>query len=414
MGVRGDVSDSRRAFQTAAWMWLVYLVCLAVIDWLIYANGPLQQVVSYHLINALPALLFLALSRLGWLEKWPGIVAPLMIALITAAPILLNPLFGLRLPPAPLSNVEGMVLRQLPVLFIGLVLVAWRYNLTIMVLYSLGTNVVEFAAVFGSGYFETIRPSDFYFIILIRTMCFLVAGIYINHLITRLRAQQDSLKSANNQLAHYASTLESLTVSRERNRMSRELHDTVVHTLSGLAVQLETTRAYLDVDSETVRRLLDQALVTTRAGLQETRRALKALRATPLDDLGLVIALRQLIDTAADRGKLQLDVSLPDEDANVSPDVKQSLYRITQEAVENVVHHANAQHLKVQLTISDSIDLLIQDDGIGFNPATPLPSGHYGLKGMQERAQLAGGALTIHSKTGSGTTIRFTIQGSDQ
>ena len=299
-------------------------------------------------------------------------------------------------------------------LFIGLVLVAWRYNLTIMVLYSLGTNVVEFAAVFGSGYFETIRPSDFYFIILIRTMCFLVAGIYINHLITRLRAQQDSLKSANNQLAHYASTLESLTVSRERNRMSRELHDTVVHTLSGLAVQLETTRAYLDVDSETVRRLLDQALVTTRAGLQETRRALKALRATPLDDLGLVIALRQLIDTAADRGKLQLDVSLPDEDANVSPDVKQSLYRITQEAVENVVHHANAQHLKVQLTISDSIDLLIQDDGIGFNPATPLPSGHYGLKGMQERAQLAGGALTIHSKTGSGTTIRFTIQGSDQ
>ena len=69
--------------------------------------------------------------------------------------------------------------------------------------------------------------------------------------------------------------------------MARELHDTVAHTLSGLSVQLETTRAFLDVDLDTAKTMLDRSLNATRSGLQETRRALQSLRATPLDDLGL-------------------------------------------------------------------------------------------------------------------------------
>ncbi len=411
--MHGDVSDSKRAFQTAAWVWLIYLVCLVIIDSFIYANRPTGALLSYHLMNALPALLFVALSRTNWLETWPRIVAPAMIGLITVAPVVINPLFGLRLPPAPLSNVEGMVLRQLPILFVGLVLVAWRYSLTTMVMFSLGANVVELAAVYGSGFFLNIRISDYYFIVLIRTVCFLVVGIFINQLITQVREQHESLQAANSQLKRYAGTLESLTISRERIRMSRELHDTVVHTLSGLAVQLETTKAYLDIGPETAGRLLDQALVTTRTGLQETRRALKALRASPLDDLGLVMALRQLIDNAASRCPLQLEVALPDEEDIPSPEIKQCIYRIAQEALENVIHHANARRLTMHLTVDQraAIDLLIQDDGIGFNPAAALPTGHFGLKGMHERAQLAGGTLTIHSKSGSGTTIHLEIQG---
>jgi signal transduction histidine kinase len=177
-------------------------------------------------------------------------------------------------------------------------------------------------------------------------------------------------------------------------------------------VQLETTKAYLDVDPGTARNLVDQSLVTTRSGLEETRRALKALRASPLEDLGLILGIKKLIEATAERGKLLLDVSLPEKEFFLSPDVEQCIYRITQEALENVIHHANAQHLAVKLVVNDEIFLEIRDDGIGFNPEIGLPSGHFGLKGIQERARLVGGTLTVDSKPSSGTTIRLAIKGS--
>ena len=405
--------EDLRVMRTAAWMWLGYLASLVIVDMFIYTTAPKGPILGYHLFNGLPALVFLGLSYSQWIKSLNKIITPLMILLISIAPILIYHVFGLRLPPAPLSNLEGMVLRQLPVLFIGLVLVAWHYRLMTMILFSVGTNLLELIIVFNLDRLDPNGLTAFYFITIIRTVCFIVVGVFINQLIANLRAQQESLKSANNQLTHYASTLESLTVSRERNRMSRELHDTVVHSLSGLSVQLETIQAYLDVETETARRLLDQSLQTTRSGLQETRRALKAMRASPLEDLGLVIALQELAETAAERARLQMEVSLPDRDILLSPDVEQCIYRITQEAVENVVHHANARRLSVHLTAGqDEIRLVIQDDGAGFNPESKTPSGHFGLKGMRERAQLAGGVLEIISRPSSGTTIQLLIQGS--
>jgi signal transduction histidine kinase len=167
------------------------------------------------------------------------------------------------------------------------------------------------------------------------------------------------------------------------------------------------------VDSETARNLLDGSIQTTRSGLQETRRALKALRATPLDDLGLILALQNLINLASERARLLTDITLPDRNVVLSPDVEQCIYRITQEAVENVVQHANAHHLAFRLTVNeDEVLLEIQDDGTGFLPENGLPSGHFGLKGMQERAQLVGGRLTINSKPSHGTRIQLLIKGS--
>ncbi len=308
--------------------------------------------------------------------------------------------------------IQGMVLRQLPVLFIGLVLVAWHYPLVAMILFSVGLNLFELAVVLIWERLDPTRLMVFYFITLVRTVCFIVVGIFINQLITLLRAQQASLQAANSQLQHYASTLESLTVSRERNRMSRELHDTVVHTLSGLSVQLEAAKAYWAVAPDTARSRLEQALDLTRSGLQETRRALKALRASPLDDLGLGLALRQLAETAAKRGALQLELALPEPTVLLSPDVEQCVYRVAQEAVENVVHHANAQHLAVSLAVAGGeVQLVVRDDGVGFNPAAKPPAGHYGLEGMRERAHVAGGALTVESQPGRGTTLQLVLKG---
>jgi signal transduction histidine kinase len=411
--MQSEVLNNKLVFQIAAWMWLFYLISLGIIDAFIYhPNQFFTPILYYHLLNIIPALIFLGFSYSKLLENRAKIVVPVMILLITITPILVTYLFNLHLPPAPLSNLEGMVIRQLPILLIGLVLVAWNYSLISMILYILATNLFEFTIVYGFGLMDKTSLSSFYFIIIIRTVCFILVGIFINQLISYLRSQHDELVVANNQLAHYASTIENLTVSRERNRMSRELHDTVVHTLSGLAVQLETAKAYWDIEPDTAKKLLDQSLEETRAGLQETRRAIKALRASPLEDLGLIRALQTLIDSAMQRERLTVDVSLPESNTFISPDIEQCIYRVAQEAVENIIHHADAHHMTFRLSADENnLELLIQDDGIGFNPENIPTNGHFGITGLKERAQLVGGQLTIDSHPKVGTTIRLYIKG---
>jgi len=331
--------------------------------------------------------------------------------LMSVLPIIVNQLMVLPLPPGPQTMPETTALRLMPVLFMALVLTAWQYRWRHVVLFSGGIALFTLglhSLFFRPGGASLLPPV---MVLVIQTVCFLVVGYFINTLMSRMKMQQASLEQAHAQLVHHAGALEHLTISRERNRMARELHDTLAHTLSALSVQLETVKAYWDVDPATAQRLLDQALVATRSGLQETRRALKSLRASPLDDLGLALALRRLAEETAARANLMLDLSLPERLPALSPDVEQCIYRVAQEAVTNAAHHANAHTLAVQLSVNGSdVVLLVCDDGLGFHMPQGEASGHFGLPGMQERAQLAGGHLTIDSQPGRGTTIRLTIK----
>jgi signal transduction histidine kinase len=407
-----SLTGNKQVFRIAAWLWVGYLAAMLVIDQVIYLHKPVQAVLWYYGVNLLPALFFLLVVHLPWKKDLPATVAFLLIGVISLSPMLLQHLLNLRLPEAPLSNLEGMVIRQLPILFIGLVLMAWNCNLAVILIYSLAINCVElvFAGIFNR--MGADRLGVFFFLILVRTVCFMVIGLIIQRLITILRAQHASLEQANRQLSHFAGTLESLTISRERNRMSRELHDTVVHTLSGLTVQLETIKAYLTADPNTAAVVLDQALDSTRSGLNETRRALKELRASPLEDLGFLLAINQLLDAAKNRGKLAVEAELPENWPDLPPDVEHSLYRIIQEALENAIHHANASRIIFKLNIhNDELILRIKDDGIGFSSDGKASNGHYGLAGMKERARLLGGDLTVESKINSGTSIQMMIKG---
>ncbi|MCP4419451.1 MAG: sensor histidine kinase [Chloroflexi bacterium] len=405
--------DSLHIQRIAAWMWLGYLAVMALVDAIIYANLSNQPIVLYSWANGLAALLFLGLSYWAWGQERLGkAYSPLMILFISATPILLHHLLLPQLPPGPLSNAEGIIMRQLPVHFIGLILAAWQYRFGAIVLFGLGTAVLDFLIII---LFKQVNPGTLtviLFITIIRTVSFLVIGVFINRLIVHLRTQQGSLQQANLQLRHHASALENLTVSRERNRMARELHDTLAHTLSGLAVQLETVKAYWSVEPDTAQKLLNQSLAVTRSGLDETRRALKALRATPLEDLGLRLAMQKLAKSAMLRAGFKLDLALPEQIPELSPDVEQCLYRVAQEAIENVVHHANAQNLMVSLSFNGADALLaVQDDGLGFKVEQGASPGHYGLSGMQERAQLVGGELTIESHLGKGSIVKLALKG---
>jgi signal transduction histidine kinase len=252
----------------------------------------------------------------------------------------------------------------------------------------------------------------FLILTLIRTISFVAVGIFVGQLMTRLRRQQKSLEDANARLTHYASTLESLTVSRERNRMAHELHDTLAHSLTAISVQLETVKAYWSVDRRKAREQLDRSLAMTKSGVEETRRALKSLRATPLEELGLILAIRSLAESAAARAGAKLHLTLPDRLPALSPDVEQCLYRITQEALENAAAHAHPKTLTVRLDLGGAgLTLFVQDDGTGFDPVEADKSGHFGLVGMRERAKLVGGQVFIDSQPDQGTTVRLEIGG---
>jgi len=434
--------DSTRFLRIAAWIWISFLIAMACMDFVLYThvklpvmqNPPLQQnapgqqlpppgqpilpnpprdplkpVALFYAVNGLVAFLFLGFAHWNWIQKKLGrVFYPLLLLTISTAPIFINVLITPRFPPGPLSNAEGMALRQLPILFVALALVAWEYQLAQVIFFSVATTTLELSLIyFGTRDYRNIFV--FVFIGIIRTISFIAVGVFLSLLVARLRQQRESLSEANANLTHYASTLEQLTVSRERNRLARELHDTLAHSLTAISVSLETAKAYFDIDQAKTRDFIDKSLESTRVGVDETRRALKALRSNALEDLGLGLAIQRAAESAATRFHLNLTLDLKNPMPALSPDVEQTLYRVTQEAIENITHHSRAKNFSVRLESNGHTTLTIQDDGIGFDPRSNEPSGHFGLVGMYERAELAGGKLKIESEKGKGTQVVLTI-----
>lgn len=439
-----STDDSTRILRTAAWIWLGFLLAMALMDIALYMpqvqnllgdltrlqpalpnqplpptpignlpnsplRGPHYPVFIFYTANGLTALFFLALTHWSDIQaKMEDIYYPFLLSVISVAPIVINAFIVPRFPQGPLSNAEGMALRQLPVMFVALVLVAWNYRFLHVVLFSIVTTFIELGLV-------AINPSDnrnitvYIFIAIIRTISFVAVGFFISFIVSRLRKQRESLREANANLTHYASTLEQLTVSRERNRLARELHDTLAHSLTAISVSLETAKAYFDIDLNQSREMIDTSLEATRKGVDETRRALKALRSSDLVDMGLRLAVKKAAESAASRFSLDLELDLQDPMPSLSPDVEQTILRVTQEAIENMTKHSQAKKFSVRLTSDKHTTLVIQDDGIGFDMKPKDSTGHFGLVGMRERAELAGGTLKIESGKGKGTKVVLTI-----
>jgi signal transduction histidine kinase len=156
------------------------------------------------------------------------------------------------------------------------------------------------------------------------------------------------------------------------------------------------------------RMILGKALAQTRSGLTETRRAMQELRATPLDDLGLALALQNLALTTAQRHGIAATVALPEHAPNLPPAVEQGVYRIAQEALTNAARHAGATQIKVTLSSNGAVSLTVADNGRGFDVSS-IDGDHMGVQLMRERAAMMGGVLDIASAPGAGTTVRLVI-----
>ncbi|MBA3469420.1 MAG: GAF domain-containing sensor histidine kinase [Herpetosiphonaceae bacterium] len=195
----------------------------------------------------------------------------------------------------------------------------------------------------------------------------------------------------------------------ERNRLARELHDTLAQGLAGVLLQLETADLLLELgaDTERVRQKIHQALALTRGNLDEARRSVLDLRAAPLEGRTFAEALQALAD-AADQ-PFTLSVQLTGALQPLPARIEAGLYRIVQEALNNVRQHAQASAVALEFVATPAaLTLTIEDDGVGFDPTAPRPN-HYGLIGLNERARLLGGTMTVQSAAASGTRITVAV-----
>jgi len=292
-------------------------------------------------------------------------------------------------------------------LLFGVVLIAWQYDMPRVLWYVLLLAAAELFAL-SPLLLSPLPWPPLVFQVTIHAAIYGMVGFVITRMMAAQRAQRLALHAANVQLTQYAAAQQQLAISHERNRMARELHDTLAHSLSAVAVQLEAVDSAMTTAPNEASVILGKALAQTRSGLTETRRALHELRATPLDDLGLALAIQNLAITTAQRNGMTATISLPDSASNLPPAIEQGIYRIAQEALTNAARHANATQLKVTLRSNGAVTLTITDNGRGFD-ANMVKGDHMGLQLMRERAEMMDGVLDIHSAPGAGTTVRLVV-----
>lgn len=379
---------------------------------------PPHAVVTLTVFSLLePGLLFLYLSLPALQRIFKSIYLPIAIVWAAAGPIL-DPYISLmniyaigNSTPEMLAQV--VLWRQIILLLIPLVVVSWQYTMSQVILFCALTAMLNIALLSRTPAFQPIVPHSPLGIIFVQTLIFFLVGQMIVKMMNVQREQRQRLIQTNARLAQYASTLEQLTISRERNRMARELHDVLAHTLSGVAIELEGLRAMLRLDAERANALLNHSLQAIREGLTETRRALKELRAKPLEDLGLALAVRALSESYASRVDFGTELKIAPDLDDFPTEVQQCVYRIVQEALANIADHAQARNVQVILEGDrEKLQLIIRDDGCGFDPALSTQQTHYGLLGMRERTEMIGGCLVVESQIGKGTQITFSYEGS--
>jgi NarL family two-component system sensor histidine kinase YdfH len=244
--------------------------------------------------------------------------------------------------------------------------------------------------------------------------------LYVRQADARQRAQEllEDLEVAHRQLAEYATRVEELTLAAERQRMARELHDTLAQGLAGLILQLEAAQAHL-VGGRSARahEIVDQAMVHARATLRDARQAIADLREEAGVSPDLDDALRQEANrfTEATGIPCQLDLNLPDTPPtdvpsamSASAEIAEHARRIVAEGLVNVARHAQANRVWLRVdSDNDGIEITIRDDGRGFEPAGVVgQAGHYGLLGIRERVRLVGGTFEVTSAPGADTTLR--------
>jgi two-component system sensor histidine kinase UhpB len=327
-------------------------------------QGNTEHVVAYSSIHPT-----------GWAliteEEWEMVVSP-SLELTQLAPLALVPAFILAL--IALWFVATRIVRPLQKLEIKAAALAW-------------------------GDFNAIRDP--------------VGGISeVQHLQAELTEMSRKVQAAQEGLHDYISAI-TAAQEEERLRLARELHDDTIQAVIALKQRVQI--AQRTVKDQASLHTLNELETLAEQTVEDLRRLTRALRPIYLEDLGLVTALEMLARETTENNSLDVHFQTLGEEHRLAREVELALYRIAQEALSNVVRHANAKQASLQISFEDhEVKLEVRDDGIGFEmPKSPTdfaPSGHFGLLGIRERSDLIGGRLEVQSGVGQGTRLSVRLK----
>lgn len=215
------------------------------------------------------------------------------------------------------------------------------------------------------------------------------------------------LEAANRQLAAYATQAEELATTKERNRIAREIHDTLGHYLTVVNVQIKAAQAVMEQQPEKAQDVLQKAQKLTEEGLTAVRQSVSALRGSPLGQKTLPIALADLL-TETESSGLVTHLEIHGQPRPLDAKLDLTLYRAAQEGLTNIRKHARASRVDLLLDYhtANQVQLQVKDNGVGT--AVP-PNGGFGLLGLRERVHLLGGRLETETAHGKGFKLVITL-----
>jgi signal transduction histidine kinase len=218
------------------------------------------------------------------------------------------------------------------------------------------------------------------------------------------------------QLSRLARRTEQMAVTEERNRLAREIHDTLAQAFAGIVLHMEALKVSLGGAAPRSKKSLLQIQKLAQSGLDEARRSVQALRPKELRDNTLTQALELAAKRFAEDAKILCEFKQTGKDLKVSPEVQNELFRIAQEAMTNIGKHARAKSAWITLeSKAHRIILTVRDDGVGFSMKSSRKHKHgYGLTTMHERSQLIGGRLEIERPSTGGTMVRVTVPSAEK
>ncbi|MDT8719589.1 sensor histidine kinase [Clostridium sp. 19966] len=281
----------------------------------------------------------------------------------------------------------------------ALIDIAYEYKIYYSVLYILSAEIL--VAIKGNFsmmilLFITSLPI---FLLMIRVKEEEYRKINAQHLYDVLREKEEELKKANEELESYASTIEEIAVLRERNRISREIHDSVGHALSTMIIQLRGIDKIIRKDSEKASKLCIELADFAKESMESVRAAVRAMKPRELEEYEGIIAVSEMIKNFQKLSGIEVNLRVSDNVWKLNSDQTMAIYRIIQEFLSNSLRHGKASRVNIFLNfLQDGIRLHLKDDGTG---AENFSEG-VGLRSIRERLSSWGGSMQYFTKPGKG------------
>lgn len=218
----------------------------------------------------------------------------------------------------------------------------------------------------------------------------------------KLRISEKKLKEAYEKLERYSETVEELSILRERNRISREIHDSVGHTLSAVLIQLQALNYVVDKNNKQGREMINEMTSFVKNGIENVRRTVRQLKPTDFDRYEGIFAIEEMIAKYKKLTGADIRLIVSKEKRPLSSDESFVSYRIVQEALNNAIRHGNASLIEVSIQFfEDKLYMRIKDNGVG----TDKVNKSFGITGMEERVKKLGGILEVQSEKNKGFEV---------